>query len=128
MTMTKMLQKRRSDEWLSRINRKDMQASATHYRICSKHFISDTVGARIGQHARQELQGTSQNSKMCLWLTVLVQTQKHQSVDSVETFRWITHLQMMKTGNYRMRFHMTRQLHRISPWLIFSDLKKKSEG
>ncbi|XP_064489467.1 uncharacterized protein LOC135401151 isoform X4 [Ornithodoros turicata] len=119
MTMTKMLQKRRSDEWLSRINRKDMQASATHYRICSKHFISDTVGARIGQHARQELQGTSQNSKMCLWLTVLVQTQKHQSVDSVE---------MMKTGNYRMRFHMTRQLHRISPWLIFSDLKKKSEG
>ncbi|XP_075534621.1 uncharacterized protein LOC142568636 [Dermacentor variabilis] len=31
---------RRRTEWLRRINRKDLDDSANHYRVCGKHFIS----------------------------------------------------------------------------------------
>lgn len=31
---------RRRAEWLRRINRKDMNPSATHYKVCGKHFVT----------------------------------------------------------------------------------------
>ncbi|XP_049520497.1 uncharacterized protein LOC125944218 [Dermacentor silvarum] len=37
---TKDVTERRRAEWLRRINRKDLDNSATHYRVCGKHFIS----------------------------------------------------------------------------------------
>ncbi|XP_075737083.1 swt1 RNA endoribonuclease isoform X2 [Rhipicephalus microplus] len=37
---TKDVTQRRRAEWLRRINRKDLDGSATHYRVCGKHFIS----------------------------------------------------------------------------------------
>ncbi|XP_075722170.1 uncharacterized protein LOC142765302 [Rhipicephalus microplus] len=36
---TKDVTQRRRAEWLRRINRKDLDGSATHYRVCGKHFI-----------------------------------------------------------------------------------------
>ncbi|XP_077539971.1 uncharacterized protein LOC144152546 [Haemaphysalis longicornis] len=37
---TEEITSRRRAEWLRRINRKDLNPSANHYRVCSRHFIS----------------------------------------------------------------------------------------
>lgn len=51
---TKDVTQRRRAEWLRRINRKDLDGSATHYRVCGKHSISGKFSEPM-QHQRRWL-------------------------------------------------------------------------
>ncbi|KAH7933529.1 hypothetical protein HPB49_013385 [Dermacentor silvarum] len=46
---TKEVTERRRAEWLRRINRKDLENSATHYRVCCIHLISGRPSYAMGE-------------------------------------------------------------------------------
>lgn len=44
---TNEVPERRRAEWLRRINRRDLDNSLTHYRVCGKHFISGMFSSNV---------------------------------------------------------------------------------